>query len=137
MNRVREAPRRGIGAASAEESVDWESAYRDLLPKVYRFFAYRVGDAQIAEDLTSATFERAWKGRRRYDQDLGAFEGWLFGIARNVAADHFRRHRTWLPLDRVASQAADGPLEDLVERNTDFARLSTLLVGLSPREREL
>jgi len=37
----------------------------------------------------------------------------------------------------VASQAADGPLEDLVERNSDFERLSRLLEGLSPREREL
>ncbi len=137
MDRVRSISGRVGVAASSEQPVDWESAYRDLLPKVFRFFAYRIGDAQIAEDLASSTFERAWKVRRRYKSDLGAFEAWVFGIARNVAADHFRRLRPSRRLDQAIEDAADDPVEETVERKGDFERLSNLLAQLPPREREL
>jgi RNA polymerase sigma-70 factor (ECF subfamily) len=37
-----------------------------MLPKVFHYFGYRVGNTQIAEDLTSITFEKAWKARRNF-----------------------------------------------------------------------
>ena len=74
--------------------LDWDIVYRALLPKVYRFFCYQVGEGQLAEDLTSTTFEKAWRRRRRYRRDLSAFSTWVFTIARNVAIDHFRDRKS-------------------------------------------
>lgn len=137
MDRVDATSRRGIVAASAEQAIDWERVYRELLPKVYRFFCYRVGDALVAEDLTATTFERAWSGRKRYRRDLGAFSGWLFGIARRVAADHFRSHRVPVHLEEATSNAAVDPLEETIQKNNDFERLASLLGEASQREREI
>ncbi len=137
MDRVDATSRRGIIAASAERAIDWEHVYRELLPKVYRFFCYRVGDALMAEDLTATTFERAWSGRKRYRRDLGAFSGWLFGIARRVAADHFRSHRVPVPLEDTAADPMERALEETIQRKSDFERLASLLSGLSDREREI
>nr|HNH84167.1 RNA polymerase sigma factor [Acidobacteriota bacterium] len=78
-------------AAKAQEA-DWEALYKEELPRIFNFFRYRVGDASLAEDLTSTTFEKAWQHRDRYRRDLAGFSTWLFTIARNVASDHFRRH---------------------------------------------
>lgn len=47
-------------------NVDFETVYQTELPRIYNFFRYRVGDDQIAEDLTAETFEKAWKHRERY-----------------------------------------------------------------------
>jgi RNA polymerase sigma-70 factor (ECF subfamily) len=137
LDRVAAISREQTRAASAQEVADWEGAYRDLLPKVFRFFCYRVGDEHIAEDLTATTFEQAWRGRWRYRRDLGAFPSWLFGIARNVAAGHFRSHREELGLESAASLGSDDPPEDSLQWKSDFERLSVLLKGLAQREREI
>lgn len=124
-------------ANRAEEAVDWAAVYREQLPRVYNFFRYRLGDDQTAEDLTAMTFEKAWRSRERYRRDLGAFEAWLFGIARRVAADHLRRRRHDVSLEDLADPPDPRALAELVQRQDDLARLGLLLAELPPREREL
>jgi RNA polymerase sigma-70 factor (ECF subfamily) len=124
-------------AAPASE-VNWDALYTRELPRVYNFFRYRVGDGAVAEDLTSTTFEKAWRARARYSRDAAAFSTWLFTIARNVATDHFRQRRAEVPLEEAAAESslADSPEQSAIRR-ADFERLSALLAGLSAREREL
>jgi RNA polymerase sigma-70 factor (ECF subfamily) len=124
-------------AAPAAE-VDWDEVYAEQLPRVYNFFRYRVGNGPVAEDLTSVTFEKAWRGRNRYRRDLGAFGTWLMAIARNVAVDHYRRRRPEAPLEEAVAVAAagSGP-EELAERRSDMERLGGLIAALPEREREL
>lgn len=98
---------------------------------------YRFGDDAVAEDLTATVFEKAWKGKHRYQNDLSAFSTWLFTIARNTATDHFRRNRHDLPLDALREQADSASLEEAVQRKQDFAYLDRLLSQLSVRDREL
>ena len=124
--------------ATPASEVNWEVMYTRELPRIYNFFRYRVGDGAVAEDLTSTTFEKAWRARNRYRRDAAAFSTWLFTIARNVAADHFRHRRAEVPLEEIATKSAEGDTpEQSVLRCADFERLSCLLAGLPAREREL
>ena len=66
--------------------VDWDAVYSEQLPGVYNFFRYRVGDGPVAEDLTSITFEKAWRARHRYRRDLAGFATWLLSIARRTCS---------------------------------------------------
>ena len=116
---------------------DFEEMYRVELPRIYNYFRYRVGDGPLAEDLTSETFEKAWRNRWRYRRDLAAFSTWLFTIASRVAQDHYRKKRDDLPLEQVTEPGTSENLEDLIEQNADFAQLSVLLSRLADREREL
>jgi len=125
------------GTHELAEEIDWEATYREYLPRVYNFFRYRVGDRSLAEDLTAATFEKAWRGRSRFRRDLSAFSTWLFTIARNVGIDYFRKKEQDFPLDSIREQADPKSLEETVQRNHDFARLGTLLSQLPEREREV
>lgn len=120
------------------ESVDWRETYTELLPKVFHYFCYRVGDRTAAEDLTSATFEKAWRGRERYDKRRAAFSSWLFGIARNVAADYRRHNRkVAIPLDENQTHSHNPSLESATQRKADFERLAFLLNQLPARQQEL
>lgn len=119
------------------ENIDWEAAYQEYLPRVYNLFCYHVNDESLAEDLTSATFEKAWRGRYRFRRDLGAFSTWLFTIARNVARDHFRRKDRELPLEAAHEQADPASLEETVQHDHDFAQLISILSHFPAREREL
>ena len=68
------------------------------LDDVYRYLLYMTKNPTLAEDLTSATFERALGSWGRFDPGRGSAVTWLCQLARSVALDHFRaeerrRHR--------------------------------------------
>lgn len=117
--------------------------YDRYVDTVFRFVYFRVGNRQLAEDLTSDTFLRAlkrigsvtWQGR-----DLGA---WLVTIARNLVADHFKsgRHR----LEVTTGDVLDAEREDrgpegspeaaVVEHITNIALLQAVK-QLNPEQQE-
>ena len=117
--------------------VDWDATYAELLPRVYNYFRYRLGNDAVAEDLTSRTFEKAWTQRARYRRDLAGLSTWLFTIARNVAVDHFRAQRAHLPLEAAEHVAAVGTPQDDAAHASDIQRLAALLQRLPAREQEL
>jgi RNA polymerase sigma-70 factor, ECF subfamily len=116
---------------------DFEDLYRAELPRVYNYFRYRVGAGPLAEDLTSATFEKAWRHRQRYRSDLAAFSTWIFTIARRQVQDHYRKHKNEITLDEISNIPTNELTEAIAERQANFARLSILLARLADREREL
>lgn len=125
-----------LSPAGALDAVDWEGVYREELPRVYNFFRYRVLDRATAEDLTSATFEKAWRGRGSYRKDRAAVGTWLLAIARNVAVDHYRRARPEEPLEDERAWAGESP-EAAALKASERRRLAALLAALPGREREL
>jgi RNA polymerase sigma-70 factor (ECF subfamily) len=119
-------------------TVDWEALYREQMPRLYNYFRYRTGDGTAAQDLTAQTLERAWRYRERYRSDLGAFEAWLFQIARNVVVDYLREHHLAdLSLEDAEHLHDDTSIEREVEDREDAARLYALLSRLTPQEQEL
>jgi RNA polymerase sigma-70 factor (ECF subfamily) len=127
----------GFPWARDEAELDWDVVYAELLPRVYNFFRYRLGNETQAEDLTSRTFEKAWTGRARYRRDLAGFSTWLFTIARNVAVDHLRARRPHLPLEAADHVAAPGTPQDDAAHASDLERLASLLQRLPAREQEI
>jgi RNA polymerase sigma-70 factor (ECF subfamily) len=121
----------------ATMGVDWGAIYADQLPRVYNFFRYRFGDGQVAEDLTAATFEKAWRARERYKSDIAAFSTWVFVIARHVSIDYVRRERREISLEDIADATTGDSPEETIERDSDLQRLEILLGRLPAREREL
>ena len=97
----------------------------------------RVDDEALAQDLTAATFEQALA---HLDQlrSPEAFGGWLFRIARNELAGHYRRHRAHVPLEAVADQPDDAlSVEAQAERNEELARMLAAVRTLPEREQEI
>jgi RNA polymerase sigma-70 factor (ECF subfamily) len=66
--------------------------------RLYHFF-YRLNRRRdVSEDLVQGVFERILKYRSSYTAD-GSFSTWIFQIARNLHADHYRKHQTEENLD--------------------------------------
>ena len=65
--------------------------YRRYLPRVHAFAFRRTGSREVAEDISSATFERALRGLDGFRWRAGGFAPWLFRIAANELVDHHRR----------------------------------------------
>ena len=133
-------PGRSMDQLSTEE-LDargaWNALYADLAPRVYNYFRYRLGSDADVEDLTSRTFEKAWRSRASYRHDLAGFSTWLFKIAQNVGVDYRAARRSHLPLEAALDVATEGTPERHAELHSDLTRLATLTAGLPSREREL
>jgi len=129
-------PGRLVRWISAAEP-DWDAVYAEQLPRVYNFFRYRLGNSADAEDLTSRTFERAWRARHRYRRDVAAFSTWLLTIARHLAIDHLRARKPLVPIEAAAQVAAGITPEEQAAHRSDVERLSALLTEVGEREREL
>jgi RNA polymerase sigma-70 factor, ECF subfamily len=136
MSLHRATPDRSLTRVSTEET-DWDALYADQLPRVYNYFRFRAGADAEAEELTASTFERAWRARERYRQDLAGFSTWLFTIAHNVAVDFLRSRRRQVSLDTMQDMVADGSPEEEAARHSDLKRLTALAASLSEREQEL
>ena len=125
-----------LNPAAEQAEIEWDSVYREELPRVYNFFRYRYRNRAVAEDLTSVTFEKAWRARRKYSPERALVSTWLMSIARNVAIDHLRRARPELPLDEGLPQSDETP-ETAAVRQSQLRRLWSLLAALPAREQEL
>ncbi len=132
-----------VERAQAGEAEAFGLIYDRYVDTVFRFIHFRVGNRQLAEDLTADTFLRAlrrigtvtWQGR-----DLGA---WLVTIARNLVADHFKsgRYRVEvttadvLDADRVDREPESSPEAAVLDHLTNVALLGAVR-RLSPEQQE-
>ncbi|MEN3309035.1 MAG: polymerase sigma-70 factor, subfamily [Micromonosporaceae bacterium] len=132
-----------VERAQAGEAEAFGLIYDRYVDTVFRFIYFRVGNRQLAEDLTSDTFLRAlkrissftWQGR-----DLGA---WLVTIARNLVADHFKSGRYRLEVttgdvldaDREDRGPEGSPEAAVVDHITNVALL-TAVKRLNPEQQE-
>ena len=103
-----------------------------LIRRVYAYVAYRIGDGPDAEDVTSATIERALRYRDRFDASQGEAAAWLIGIARRQISEHFGAQS--LTVSEVPDQVAPGELDADSATRLDLRRA---VLALGEREREL
>jgi len=104
--------------------------YDRYVDQIYGYVRRRVGNREVAEDLTGDVFLRAW---RRFDRfrwqgvDLGA---WLTTIARNRVNDHFKsaRFRLERSVDAVGDHDPD-PATDHPERVAEARELARSLAA--------
>jgi RNA polymerase sigma factor (sigma-70 family) len=77
---------------AAGEDAAFSVFYREHLDAVVAFFKRRVGDRELAFDLTAETFAAVVVSAGAYSGDAPPV-AWLFGIARNKLRESLRRER--------------------------------------------
>ncbi len=130
----------GRGETSRGIADAFSRLYEEFLPKVLAFVSYRIADTQLAEDLTSAVFEKALTKFKSYNAEKAEFSTWIISIARNTLTDHFRsssRKRT-VQLDSVPAVCGDGTLlEDAAILSEERHRLHSCIAKLTAAEQEI
>jgi RNA polymerase sigma factor (sigma-70 family) len=76
--------------ARAAATPSFATVAEELLDDVYGYLLYLTKNWAVAEDLTSETFEAAFRKWRRFDPARGTPRSWLLAIARSTALDWFR-----------------------------------------------
>lgn len=119
------------------EKINWQEVYDVYLPRVYHFFCYKLGNIDIAEDLTAITFEKAWISRKNFHEEIGHVSTWLMGIARNVAVDYFRKKNREVSLEDFRLQNLSTNEVEIIQQKMDFQYILQILSRYPDRECEL
>jgi RNA polymerase sigma-70 factor (ECF subfamily) len=112
--------------------------YRRYLPRVHAFAYRRTGITEVAEDITSAAFERALRNLHAFTWQPGGFGPWLFRIVANELADHYRRigrdasPRAAGAAVRLIADAPPDPADEVGDSDAVVAMLAAM-DRLSPR----
>ena len=102
-----------------------------LIRRVYAYVAYRIGHGHDAEDVTSATIERALRYRASFDSSKGEPVSWAIGIARTCLDDHLTAQRPTLALREEAAS------EDMATTVVRHLSVAAAIETLDQRDREL
>jgi RNA polymerase sigma-70 factor (ECF subfamily) len=133
-----DADDRTLAARARTDPDAFAELYRRHVGAIHAFAWRRSGSRQLAEDVTSATFERALGSIDRFEWQGGGFVAWLHRIAANELAGHHRREAR---IDAPRAQAAllslvpdDAPTTDPM---ADWPRVRAALDHLRPRYQEV
>ena len=80
-----------VHRAKAGDADAWSEIYGLYYRPLFRYFLARVGDATVTEDLTATVFLEAVRGIGSFSYRGTPLLAWLYKIARNVSADHYRK----------------------------------------------
>ncbi len=121
--------------------------YDKFVGQIYRFIFLKVGTPEVAEDLTSETFMKAWKRFRvrgtNPNPDIENIQAFLYQIARNVIADYYRKKDNQiLSLEEATFAGVQIPATDVQDIETkltmesDIERVRLALAELKDEYRE-
>lgn len=78
-----------------------------LYDKIYRYCYYRLGQAELAEDITQEAFLRLWEDRGYREQ--GKALQYLYTTARHLCIDEYRRRKAQPLTEEMADQLTAEP----------------------------
>ena len=124
-----------VRRARSGDSVAFGQLYDASVDRIYRYVFFRVTDTEVAEDLTSEVFLKAWENLHRY-RPGGPFLAWLYTIARNTVIDHYRTRKPSVSLDQTILKQDSG-LDDRLDLRHDVETLKQAMEHLTNEQREV
>lgn len=122
----------------------WEALYRRCHPKLVSYARRRLPSSQAAEDAVSEAFARAIARIEAFTWTGAGFDGWMYGITRNVIHEAHRATTRERRLDTKQAYSFDGSsslsateMGDQLERTEEHSVLRRAFACLSDADREL
>jgi RNA polymerase sigma-70 factor (ECF subfamily) len=125
----------------------FETLYRKLFPRIYRFAFKRLGNRSDVEETVQEIFIAAFSSLSAYRGDA-PFAAWLYGLSRRTIANRFKRKRAetvqWSDTDVALSDAANAVRDDAnapdphaaYERSERLAQIESAAQELTPSQWE-
>ncbi len=80
-----------------KDLASFDKIYAYYFPRIFAYSINRLGNRELAEDITSQVFVAAVEGIKSFDPKKGyKFGTWLYKVAHNKIVDHYRKKKTGL-----------------------------------------
>ena len=131
-----DAPDETLLAQARVEPTAFGAFYRRHEDSVLGYFLARVGDPEVAADLTAETFAAALGSSHRFRPRKKPASAWLFGIARNNLAMSRRQGRVEARARRRLGMAPVVLTDEAIERIAELDRTALALVDELPGDQQ-
>jgi RNA polymerase sigma-70 factor, ECF subfamily len=114
--------------------------YDRYVGRIYSYIYHRVGQADLAEDLTAQVFARMLEAIQEGRAWRTSFSGWLYRIAHNLVIDHYRRRgrAAFVELEEAQPMVADqGDPVRKVEARLESEHLRAALAKLTEEQAQV
>jgi RNA polymerase sigma-70 factor, ECF subfamily len=124
------------------EPAAFDGLYLLFADRVFRYLLARIGDPDLAEDITAQVFLRLIEKIGIYRigprDNVAIFSAWLYRLAHNKMVDVLRSHKRTQesPLEHAA-HVVSGQTMEAVEEHLDFQRVLQSLKVLNDQQREV
>ena len=125
---------------NALDRQEFQTFYQEKFGLIYHYVYGKVGNREVAEDLTSEIFLKALRGinQQRRSQSM---QNWLYLVARTTVADYWRAYyrEQSSSLDDMVDAGWEGPAEEETAATSSIPvqRVQRLLQALPERYREV
>jgi RNA polymerase sigma-70 factor (ECF subfamily) len=109
--------------------------YNRFVERVFLFAIRRTGDRALAEDITSATFEKALRHLRQKGWSGKLYLPWLYRIAHQLIIQNHRRENRYVYL--APDQPAGANVETQVQSSLQWKAILRVFKKLSKRDQEV
>lgn len=125
--------------AAQQNPAKFRVLYNRYYEPIFRFVYKRTVDEVLAADLTSQVFLKAMQKIDKYVFKGVPFSAWLFRIASNEIAQHFRKQNKnrVVALEERTAQALEDEYEDKTDLEININLLKTVIQDLKPEEVEI
>lgn len=83
------------------------TVYDTYVDSLFRFVAFRVRTQELAQDITSELFLKLWQYLTQNNEArVKNLRAYLYQVARNLIADHYRSEQKTLPLEEAIDVVA-------------------------------
>jgi RNA polymerase sigma-70 factor, ECF subfamily len=120
---VQEAGERQLVEAAQEDPRRFAELYERHFERVYAYVSRRLGDRDVAEDVTSEVFHHALANLKKFEWRGAPFGAWLMRIASNAVADRWRRHARENTTELAEDPVSGEPNPEEVELRAQLFRL--------------
>lgn len=109
--------------------------YEIYIKKIYDFIYYKTLNKEVAEDITSIVFAKAWDKIDQFKN--GSFSAWLYMIARNAVVDYYRREKGHDDIDDCWDLADKTDFLANIDNDLNVDLIREAMKGLKDQDREI
>jgi RNA polymerase sigma-70 factor (ECF subfamily) len=113
----------------------FSTLYDRYIEQIYRYSLRRTGDRGLAEDVTSATFEKALRHLQSHGWKGTSYKAWLYMLASQQVIEHHRRNQRYIALPDNSEAEID--IEEEVDITLQWIHIAQALGELSQNDQEI
>lgn len=127
--------------AAQQDPDKFAELYDYYFPHIRRFFAVKLNEAAVIEDLTALTFEKALRNIQKFEWKGYPFSAWLYRIAHNTLVD-FYRNSNKQKYSSLENQVVDIPeekagLDEQIQKDWEAGRVNQLVFSLPSQQQQI
>jgi RNA polymerase sigma-70 factor, ECF subfamily len=130
-----------IQRAQEYDAAAFDRLYETYAHSIFRYLYHRLGDREVAEDLTGEVFLRLMENIGNFrvgPRDQKAiFSGWLYRIAHNLMIDYLRRQAKHTEMTPDTPSTSEDHPTRVMERGLSAERVRTAMHHLTQDQKDV